>query len=112
MHVYLFGSYDVHSRGIRRWNVGRDSRRCGGESQVRRIFVDIRACETVSYHASGSHVLLQLHPHRRDPWMFPLFSAIQNLVTVGVSVYEGVAATGTLAVEHTSVAEILAAVAR
>ena len=45
----------------------------------------------------------------------PLYSSLsllQNYVTVGVSNYEAVAAAGTLSVEHTSVAEILASVAR
>eukprot|EP00903_Cladosiphon_okamuranus_P019153 g17617.t2 len=37
---------------------------------------------------------------------------VTNYVTVGVSKYEAVAAAGTLSVEHTSVAEILANVAR
>ncbi|CAM9901752.1 unnamed protein product [Ectocarpus sp. 4 AP-2014] len=37
---------------------------------------------------------------------------VANWVNTGVAMYEAVAATGTLAVEHTSVAEILATVAR
>lgn len=54
-----------------------------------------------------------MHGYVADRWMCPSFSGlIQNYVTVGVSVYEAVAAAGTLAVEHTSVAEILASVAR
>lgn len=37
---------------------------------------------------------------------------IQNMVNVGVAMYEAVAASGSLAVEHTSVADILPTVAR
>ncbi len=115
MHVYLFGSYSVNSRGVRRWSVGRDGRRCGGESQALLISVDTRI--TVSYRASGSTrgccSCIRIDGCIADRRMLPCFPGpIQNYVTTGVSVYEGVAAAGTLAVEHTSVAEILAAVAR
>lgn len=37
---------------------------------------------------------------------------VQNMVNVGVAMYEAVAASGSLTVEHTSVAEILPTVAR
>lgn len=47
-----------------------------------------------------------------DRPLFVVGCFVQNYVTVGVSNYEAVAAAGTLSVEHTSVAEILALVAR
>lgn len=60
--------------------------------------------------------LVGLRQHRRYTWpiiaLYHLFGLAQSCVNTGVAMYEAVAATGTLAVEHTSVAEILAAVAR
>lgn len=51
-------------------------------------------------------------PERTTPCVILRCRLVQNYVTVGVSIYEAVAAAGTLSVEHTSVAEILATVAR
>lgn len=41
-----------------------------------------------------------------------LFSSPQNIVNVGVAMYEALAGTGALATEHTAVSEVLAAAAR
>eukprot|EP00903_Cladosiphon_okamuranus_P019154 g17617.t3 len=57
-----------------------------------------------AYGNGALDALLGLAPAEASPQ--------QNYVTVGVSKYEAVAAAGTLSVEHTSVAEILANVAR
>lgn len=42
----------------------------------------------------------------------PNFCYLQNIVGIGVVMYEAVAGAGTLSTEHTSVSDILAAVTR
>lgn len=40
------------------------------------------------------------------------YCPLQNIVSIGVVMYEAVAGAGTLTTEHTSVSEVLAAVTR
>lgn len=56
-------------------------------------------------------VLLPLLQSPTDQFIV-LCGLIQNMVNVGVATYEAVAASSLLAVEHTSVADILPTVAR